>query len=72
MRKRIYGITIPFALFLVVLGISVPSFMAQDNAVSFDISHHHVGLSVPNAEESAAWYQKMLGFEVVTRMNQGD
>ena len=26
---------------------------------------------MPNAEESAAWYQRMLGFEVVTRMKQG-
>ncbi len=44
---------------------------AQDKSVGFEISHHHVGISVPNAEESAAWYHKMLGFEVVTRMNQG-
>ena len=36
--------------------------------MSFEISHHHVGISVPNAEESAAWYKKMLGFEVVLRM----
>jgi methylmalonyl-CoA/ethylmalonyl-CoA epimerase len=44
---------------------------AQDTkAVGFEISHHHVGLSVPNAEESAAWYKKMLGFEVVTRMTE--
>ena len=46
--------------------------MAQGESVGFEISHHHVGISVPNAEESAGWYQKMLGFEVVTRMNQGD
>jgi methylmalonyl-CoA/ethylmalonyl-CoA epimerase len=44
---------------------------AQKDKVSFEISHHHVGISVPNAEESAAWYHKMLGFEIVTRMNQG-
>ena len=71
MRIRIYGMTIPFAIFLVAFGISTPSTMTQDNAVSFEISHHHIGISVPNAEESAAWYQRMLGFEVVTRMNQG-
>jgi methylmalonyl-CoA/ethylmalonyl-CoA epimerase len=40
----------------------------EAKAVSFEITHHHVGLSVPNAEESAAWYKKMLGFEVVARM----
>jgi len=43
---------------------------AQDNPVSFAITPHHIALSVPNAEESAAWYKKMLGFEVVTRMNE--
>ena len=25
---------------------------------------HHTGISVPNLEESIAWYQKMLGFEI--------
>jgi methylmalonyl-CoA/ethylmalonyl-CoA epimerase len=50
------------------LMMSATSAVAQDNKVSFEITHHHVGISVPNAEESAAWYQKMLGFEVVTRM----
>ena len=39
--------------------------------MGFEIFHHHVAISVPNAEESAAWYHKMLGFEVVTRMKQG-
>jgi methylmalonyl-CoA/ethylmalonyl-CoA epimerase len=45
--------------------------LAQDSPVSFEIKPHHVGISVPNAEESAAWYKKMLGFEVVARMPQG-
>jgi len=44
--------------------------VAQDSPVSFAITPHHIGLSVPNAEESAAWYKKMLGFEIVTRMNE--
>ena len=44
--------------------------VAQDSPVSFTITPHHIGLSVPNAEESAAWYKKMLGFEIVTRMNE--
>ena len=72
MRNLIYGIVFTFAIFLVASGIGSPLAIAQDDAVSFEISHHHVGISVPNAEESAVWYQKMLGFEVVTRMNQGD
>jgi methylmalonyl-CoA/ethylmalonyl-CoA epimerase len=46
--------------------------LAEDDKVGFEISHHHVGISVSNAEESAAWYHKMLGFDVVTRMKQGE
>jgi methylmalonyl-CoA/ethylmalonyl-CoA epimerase len=73
MNRVFLAIGMSFAVFI-VLGIVImdmPSAKAQDkNAVSFEISHHHVGLSVPNAEESAAWYKKMLGFEVVTRMTE--
>ncbi len=58
-------------LLFVTLIMNGPTAAAQDDRVSFEISHHHVGISVPNAEESAAWYHKMLGFEVVTRMKQG-
>jgi len=44
---------------------------AQDNPpVGFEISHHHVGISVSDAEESAAWYSRMFGFKVVARINQ--
>ena len=74
MKKKIHVAVIIFALFVAIGGMSmnVPQSSAQDNGVGFEISHHHVGISVPNAEESAAWYKKMLGFEVVTRMNQGN
>ena len=71
MKKKMCGIALTFAIFLVTLGTSSSPAPAQDDLVSFEISHHHIGISVPNAEESAAWYQKMLGFEIVTRMNQG-
>ena len=71
MKKKTYGMAIIFAIFLVTSNLSVPQTTAQDDRVGFEISHHHVGISVPNAEESAAWYHKMLGFEVVTRMKQG-
>jgi methylmalonyl-CoA/ethylmalonyl-CoA epimerase len=71
MKKRIYGIAIRIAILLAAMGTSVLQATAQDDRVGFEISLHHVGISVPNAEESAAWYHKMLGFEVVTRMNQG-
>ena len=43
---------------------------ADDNGPGFEISPHHVGISVPNLEESIAWYHKMLGFELVRRMEQ--
>lgn len=71
MRHKFYGMVIGFALFVISLSISDPAAAAQSERVGFEISHHHVGISVPNAEESAAWYHKMLGFEVVTKMNQG-
>lgn len=74
MKKKIHVMAIIFALFVAIGGMdmNVPRASAQGNGVGFEISHHHVGISVPNAEESAAWYKKMLGFEVVTRMNQGN
>jgi methylmalonyl-CoA/ethylmalonyl-CoA epimerase len=72
MKHKFYGIVVGLVLFIAVLHISGPAAVAQNDRVGFEISHHHVGISVPNAEESAAWYHKMLGFEIVTRMNQGD
>ena len=56
--------------FLGVIVMAGSSAFAQDKPVGFTITPHHVGISVPNAEESAAWYQKMLGFEIVARMNE--
>ena len=50
--------------------VNVSSVPAQENPVGFEISFHHVGISVANVEESVAWYKKMLGFEEVTRMTQ--
>lgn len=71
MKKRNYATAVVFALFILIINTGIPSATAQESRVGFEILHHHVGISVPNAEESAAWYHKMLGFEVVTRMNQG-
>ena len=73
MKTKIHVIAITFALFIVAgnLNLNAPPAIAQDSGVGFDISFHHVGISVPNAEESAAWYKKMFGFELVTRMTQG-
>jgi methylmalonyl-CoA/ethylmalonyl-CoA epimerase len=72
MKKQIFRITLSFTVLLVIPFISGHSAFAQDDRVGFEISHHHIGMSVADVEESAAWYKKMLGFEVVTRMNQGD
>jgi len=72
MKNKKYRMAIICALFVLTLNTGSPQAAAQDDRVGFDISHHHVGISVPNAEESAAWYHKMLGFEVVTRMKQGN
>jgi methylmalonyl-CoA/ethylmalonyl-CoA epimerase len=60
-----------FAILLLASGTYTSPAAAQDDGVSFEISHHHAAISVPDAEESADWYHRMLGFEVVTRMNQG-
>jgi methylmalonyl-CoA/ethylmalonyl-CoA epimerase len=37
-------------------------------APTFAIKPHHAGISVPNLEESIAWYRRMLGFEIVRRV----
>jgi methylmalonyl-CoA/ethylmalonyl-CoA epimerase len=71
MRYTLYGMAIAFVLFIVGLNLCGPAAIAQTNRAGFEISHHHVGISVPNAEESAAWYHKMLGFDIVTKMKQG-
>lgn len=54
-----------------ILTMSTGAVAAEEKGVAFEIQYHHVGLSVPNAEESAAWYGKMLEFEIVTSMTQG-
>ena len=57
-------------IFLGAIAMTGSSAFAEDSPVSFTITPHHIALSVPNAEESAAWYKKMLGFEEVLRMNE--
>jgi methylmalonyl-CoA/ethylmalonyl-CoA epimerase len=73
MKRSILIIVIAFSLFAMTgdRSMSVCPATAQEKSVGFDISFHHVGISVPNVEESVAWYHKMFGFEVVLRMNQG-
>jgi methylmalonyl-CoA/ethylmalonyl-CoA epimerase len=77
MNEKLCRIGIFFVIFVMALNRSALVAQAQnapapDDRVSFEIAPDHVGISVPNAEESAAWYHKMLGFEVDFRMKQGD
>lgn len=44
---------------------SVPSHSVHP----FELKHHHAGVSVPDLENSIAWYRTMLGFEVEARNN---
>jgi len=70
MKKTVsLKIVVLFTLLAPIVMAGSPAF-AQDSPVGFTITPHHIGISVPNAEESAAWYKKMLGFEVVVRMNE--
>jgi methylmalonyl-CoA/ethylmalonyl-CoA epimerase len=72
MKKYIQVIVIGLSLFLAAeyLGMEVLMAEEQNNKPGFEISLHHVGISVANLEESIAWYKEMLGFEEVMRMSE--
>ena len=70
MIRQIYRTVFFVSIFFLYLGLNMSQAKAQDNPVGFEISIHHIGISVANAEESAAWYNKMLGFKVIARINQ--
>ncbi len=74
MNIRIGTIVISLALLLVAghAGMGVLMAEEQKNKTGFDLSFHHVGISVANLDESIAWYKEMLGFEEVMRMEQGE
>jgi len=73
MNKRVYTIATGLAMLLVVgyAGMGVLMAEEQQNKTGFDLSFHHIGISVANLDESIAWYKEMLGFEEVMRMEQG-
>lgn len=70
MIRQSYITSFTAIIYLLTLGSITTPAAEQDDVVGFDISHHHVGISVGDAEESAAWYNKMLGFKVIARINQ--
>ena len=73
MKKKIHTIVTGLALLLAAGYAATGALMAQGqkNKTGFELSFHHIALSVANLDESIAWYKEMLGFEEVMRMNQG-
>jgi methylmalonyl-CoA/ethylmalonyl-CoA epimerase len=59
--------TLAMATLLCTRGLAQSS--SQADGALVEIKPHHTGISVPNLEESIAWYQKMLGVEIVRRVN---
>ena len=72
--KRIVGRLAGIAVWVAFTGLfpsHVAPAWAQDEGAGLEITPHHFGISVPNLEESIAWYGNILGFKVATRMTQG-
>ena len=71
--KKTAGVILMGCITVMALVVGKGTLMAKEKSVKigFDISFHHVGISVANLDESIAWYRDMLGFEVVTRMDRG-
>ena len=75
MKKRTCMIMMMcLALWLVAGYVTTGVLMAEEqkNRTGFDLSFHHIGISVANLDESIDWYKEMLGFEEVMRMDQGE
>ncbi|MEJ2247511.1 MAG: VOC family protein [Acidobacteriota bacterium] len=74
MKKCFQFLLIGFALLLAAGYAAMGDLMAEEQSKGpgFEISLHHIGISVPNLDESIAWYKDMLGFEEVMRMDRGE
>ena len=71
MKRHFYKLSLTVAIILITLVAGTDSAKGEESSpVGFEISHHHIGISVEDADESAAWYNRMLGFKVITRMEQ--
>ena len=67
---RVIIICLPLLITAGYSGKGVLMAEERNKGPGFEISFHHVGISVANLEESIAWYKEMLGFEEVTRMSE--
>ncbi|MFC1839341.1 VOC family protein [Thermodesulfobacteriota bacterium] len=72
MKKHIRIIVIVLSIFLAAGYTGMERLMAgeKNSEPGFEISFHHVGISVANLEESIIWYKEVLGFEEVMRMSE--
>lgn len=61
----------PLASWSPAPAVAAPRAAAQDGGPDFDITPHHIGISVPDLDASIAWYQEMLGFGVMRRSTPG-
>ncbi|MBN2243773.1 MAG: VOC family protein [Acidobacteria bacterium] len=72
MNKRFCTIFTGLALLLAAGCAAMGVVMAEEKGkTGFDLSLHHIGISVADLDESIAWYREMLGFEEIMRMDQG-
>ena len=73
MKKYTVAILVGLGVLLAAGYAAMGVLMAEEQkkGPGFDLSFHHVGISVANLDESIAWYKEMLGFEEVMRMDQG-
>jgi len=74
MNKRIGTSVVGLALLLAAGYAAMGGLMAEEQKkkTGFDLSFHHIGISVADLDESIAWYKEMLGFEEIMRMEQGE
>lgn len=65
--KLFTAFAVPTFVAIFLTPTPIQTIAAQSSKVDFNIALDHVALSVPDIEQSAAWYQKMFGFKQVRR-----
>ena len=75
-KQHVYGGTLKFATFLVFLGFVLAGTLnAQAQQQSDPLAGFRpylIGISVPDAQEAAAWYEQKLGFKRFGGMTSGN